>query len=87
VANRPVGKNTWKTRRVYYTQVATTPEGEPVMMGTFFVANHPAIILFYSGASHTFMSKTFVEKHCINSTESKEGFVIQSPGVKSLLRK
>jgi hypothetical protein len=33
-----------KTGRIYYTQVATTPEGEPVMMGTFLVANHPAII-------------------------------------------
>jgi hypothetical protein len=67
--------------------VATTPEGELVMMGTFFVANNPTVILFYSGASHTFMSKTFVEKHCIHSIESEEGFLIQSPGVKSLLRK
>jgi energy-coupling factor transporter ATP-binding protein EcfA2 len=48
-------------------------------MGTFSIANHPAIILFDSGASHTFMGKTFVEKHCIASVESKEGFVIQSP--------
>jgi hypothetical protein len=79
VANIPVGKNTRKTGRVYYTQVATTPEGEPVMMGTFFVANHPVVILFYSSASHTFMNKTFVEKHCIHSIESREGFVIQSP--------
>jgi hypothetical protein len=80
VANTPVGKNTKKTGWVYYTQVATTLEGEPVMMGTFFVANHPAVILFDSGASHTFMSKTFVEKHCIHSIETKEVFVIQSPG-------
>jgi hypothetical protein len=29
-----MGKNTKKTGRVYYTQVATTPDGEPVMMGT-----------------------------------------------------
>jgi energy-coupling factor transporter ATP-binding protein EcfA2 len=79
MSNPPAGKNTKKTRRVYYTQVATTPEGEPMMMGTFFIANHPAIILFDSGASHTFMSKTFVEKHCIHSIESKEGFVFQSP--------
>ena len=50
------------------------------MMGTFSVANHLAVILFYSGASHTFMSKAFVEKHCIPSVESKKGFVIQSPG-------
>jgi hypothetical protein len=42
-----------KTRRIYYTQVATTPEGESVMMGTFLVANHPVVILFDSGASHT----------------------------------
>jgi hypothetical protein len=80
VANTPAGKNTRKTGRVYYTQVTTTPEGEPMMMGTFFVANHPAVILFDSGASHNFMSKTFVEKHCIHSIESKEGFVIQSHG-------
>jgi hypothetical protein len=69
-----------KTRRIYYTQVATTPEGELVMMGTFLVANHPTIILFDSSASHTFISKKFVEQHCIPYHESREGFVIQSPG-------
>jgi hypothetical protein len=50
------------------------------MMGTFLVANHPAVILFDSGASHTFISKTFVEKYCIHCTESREGFVIHSLG-------
>jgi hypothetical protein len=80
MANPIAGKTMKKTRRVYYIQVATTPEGELVTMGTFLVANHPTVILFYSGASHTFMSKTFVEKHCIHSTESREGFVIHSPG-------
>jgi hypothetical protein len=74
------GKNTRKTRRIYYTQVATTSDGEPVMMGTFLVANHPAIILFDSGASHTFISKRFVEQHCIPCHESREGFKIHSPG-------
>jgi hypothetical protein len=79
-ANNTACKNTRKTGQVYYTQVATTPEGEPVMMGTFLVANHPALILFDSGVSHTFMSKKFVEKHCIPYTESREGFTIHSPG-------
>jgi hypothetical protein len=59
--------------------VATTPEGELVMMGTFLVANHPAVILFDSGASHTFISKKFVEQHCISHNESREGFIIHSP--------
>jgi hypothetical protein len=58
--------------------VATTPEEEPVLMGTFLVANHPIVILFDSGASHTFISKNFVEKYCIHCTESKEGFIIYS---------
>jgi hypothetical protein len=50
------------------------------MMGTFLVANYPAVILFDSGASHTFISKNFVEKHCILCTESRERFIIHSPG-------
>jgi hypothetical protein len=79
-ANNTVGKNVRKMGRIYYTQVATTPEGEPVMMGTFLVANHPAIILFDYGASHTFISKKFVEQHCIPYHESREGFKIHSPG-------
>jgi hypothetical protein len=73
-------KNIKKTRRIYYTQVATTPEGEPVMMGTFLVAKHPALILFDSGASHTLINKKFVEQQCIPYHESREGFKIHSPG-------
>jgi hypothetical protein len=79
MANNSAGKNIKKTGRIYYTQVATTPEGEPVMMGTFLVANHPAVILFDSGALHTFISKKFVEKYCIPCIESREGFIIHSP--------
>jgi hypothetical protein len=79
-ANNPTDKNFKKTGQIYYTQVATTPEGEPIMMGTFLVANYPAVILFDSGASHTFISKNFVEKYCIPCTESREGFIIHSPG-------
>jgi hypothetical protein len=80
MANNSMGKNVKKTGRIYYTQVATTPEGEPVKMGMFLVANHRAVIFFDSGASHTFISKKFVEKYCIPCTESREGFIIHSPG-------
>jgi hypothetical protein len=79
-ATNTVGKNTRKTGRIYYTQVATTPDDEPVMMGTFLVANHPAITLFDSGASHTFISKRFVEQHCIPCHGSREGFKIHLRG-------
>jgi hypothetical protein len=79
-ANNTSGKNMKKTGRIYYMQMATTPEGEPVLLGTFLMANHPAVILFDSGASHTFISKKFVEQHCIPYNESREGFIIHSPG-------
>jgi hypothetical protein len=87
MANNSAGKNIKKTGQIYYTQVATTPKGELVMMGTFLVANHPVVILFDSGASHTFISKKFVEKYCIPCIESREGFIIHSPGDKYLLKK
>jgi hypothetical protein len=80
MANTSTSKNFKKTGWIYYTQVATTLEGKAVMMGMFLVANHLAVILFDSGASHTFISKNFLEKHCIPCTESREGFVIHSPG-------
>jgi hypothetical protein len=78
--NNTARKNTRKIGQIYYTQVATTPDGEPVMMGMFLVANHPIIILFDSSASHTFISKKFVEQYCIPYHESREGFKIHSPG-------
>ena len=69
-----------KFGRVFYTQVESIPEGEPVMIGMFPVAKHPTITLFDSGASHTFINRTFVVKHGINIGETKEPYHIQSPG-------
>jgi hypothetical protein len=87
MANNSAGKNAKKTGRIYYTQVATTPEGEPVMMGTFLVANHQAVILFDSGASHTFISKKFVENIAFIALNQGKGLSSICPGDKYLLRK
>jgi hypothetical protein len=59
--------------------VESIPEGEPVMMGMFPIAKHPVITLFDSGASHTFINRTFVVKHGIAIGETKEPYHIQSP--------
>ena len=50
------------------------------MMGMFPIAKHPAITLFDSGASHTFINRTFAIKHEIPIRETKESFYIRSPG-------
>jgi len=36
---------------------------EVVMAGMFTIDSHPALVLFDSGASHSFMSMGFVERH------------------------
>ncbi|WVZ76416.1 LOW QUALITY PROTEIN: hypothetical protein U9M48_024393 [Paspalum notatum var. saurae] len=41
------------------------PAGEPVLAGTFTVNGHPAVVLFDSGATHTFLSKSYALKHGI----------------------
>jgi hypothetical protein len=76
-----------KTGRIYYTQVATTPEGEPVMMGMFLVDNHPVVILFDSGASHTFISKKFVENIAFIALNQGKGLSSIRLRDKYLLRK
>ena len=38
-------------------------QNEPVLAGMFTIDSHPAYVLFDSGASHSFMSMGFVERH------------------------
>jgi len=47
---------------VHYTHIDQIPEGEPVS-STFLVNEHPTVVLFDSGASNTFISKSFATKH------------------------
>jgi hypothetical protein len=67
--------------------VVTTPEGEPVMMGMFLVANCPTVILFDSGASHTFISKNFVENIAFLALNQGKDLLSIHLGDRYLLRK
>ena len=48
---------------MHYTTVEEILAGEVVTAGTFLVNQHPAVVLFDSGASHSFMSQIFASKH------------------------
>jgi hypothetical protein len=48
---------------VQYTTMESIPSGEIIMAGVFLVNQQPAIVLFDSGASHSFISSTFAAKH------------------------
>jgi hypothetical protein len=56
-------------------------------MGTFLVANHTALILFDSGASHTFISKKFMENIAFRALNQGKGLLFIRPRDKYLLRK
>jgi hypothetical protein len=55
------------------------PEGEPVTAGKFPVNQYPAVVLFDSRSSHSFMSQAFARKHEL-CTDLSYGFRISSAG-------
>jgi hypothetical protein len=62
-----------------YTTVEKIPTGE-VLAGTFFLNEHPVIILFDSGASHDFISSTCAKKSMLSTVTAEALYVISTPG-------
>jgi hypothetical protein len=56
------------------------PTGEEVLACTFFLNEHPIIMLFYFGASHDFMSATCTRKAKLSLVASGVPYVISKPG-------
>jgi hypothetical protein len=57
------------------------PAGEVVTAGKFLVNDHPTVMLFDSGASHSFVSSTFASEHKLNMiTIVKGGYCISADG-------
>jgi hypothetical protein len=54
--------------------------GEEVLAGTFFLNEHPIIIFFESGASHDFVSSTYVKKAKLSLVASGGPYVISTTG-------
>ena len=66
---------------MHYTAVEEVPAREVVTASMFLVNKHPAIVLFDSGASHSFMSQAFASRHDQEIIEvSKGGYNISSAG-------
>ena len=70
----------FKPGQVHYTTLEGIPEGAPVLAGTFFVNDRPVMVLFDSGASHTFISKECALKLGLEVECLKSPYSIHSPG-------
>jgi hypothetical protein len=64
------------------TTLEELPEGAPIMTGIFSVFNQPALILFDSCASHSFISQKFSAKCQLPFYHTKGSFMIATPGAK-----
>jgi hypothetical protein len=66
--------------RLNFTTMVDIPEGAPVMIGIFSVSIYPAVILFDSGASHSFISAKFSAKCQLPFHHTNGGITISTPG-------
>jgi hypothetical protein len=55
-------------------------QAQDVVLGMFLASSHSAIVLFDSGASHSFISSSFVVKHHLSITIMKQTMLVSSPG-------
>jgi hypothetical protein len=60
--------------RVHSMTVDEIPEGEPITAGKFPINQHPAVVLFDSILSYSFMSQAFARKHEQLCTELGYGY-------------
>jgi predicted aspartyl protease len=59
--------------------VEKIPAGEEVLVGTFFLNEHPVIILLDSRASHDFISSTCAKKVMLSTVAMEAPYVISTP--------
>jgi hypothetical protein len=68
--------------KLNFTTLEELPEGAPIMTGIFLVYNQPALILFDSSASNSFISQKFSAKCQLPFYHTKGSFMIATLGGK-----
>jgi predicted aspartyl protease len=68
--------------RVNFTTLSKLPEGAPIMTGTFSINHQPVIILFDSGATHSFISSKCGRKVGLDFYPTNGAYIIATPGGK-----
>ena len=59
--------------------IETAQEAPDVVIGTFSVNSNSAIVIFDSGALHSFIAYTFIKKHGILVCVMKKLMIVNSP--------
>jgi hypothetical protein len=73
-------KQNYTRGRVNRVAVEEAQEAPDDVIGMFFINDTPAVVLFDSGASHSFISTAYVEKHNLPLALLKCRLIVSSPG-------
>jgi hypothetical protein len=74
------GQQNYVRGRVNHVAAETAQEAQDVVFGMFLVNSAPALVLFDSGASHTFISADYVAKYSIPLCTMPSSMLVNSPG-------
>jgi hypothetical protein len=61
--SRPQEQQNYTYGKVDHVTTEESQQAQDDVLGMFLASSHPTIILFDSGASHSFISSSFVVKH------------------------
>jgi len=78
---RPAQQNKapWQGKVNHVTAEAAA-EAPNVVIGTFLVNSKPATVLFDTGATHSFITKSYVDQHNLHTSTLKRSMSVTSPG-------
>jgi hypothetical protein len=77
--SRPQGHQNYTYGKVNHVTTEEAQQDQDVVLGMFLASSHPATVLFDSGASHSFISSSFVAKHHLPIIIMKHTMLVSSP--------
>jgi hypothetical protein len=75
---RPQGQQNYTYGKVNHVSTEEAQQAQDVVLGMFLASSHPAIVLFDSGASLSFISSSFVVRHQLPITIMKQTMFVSS---------
>jgi hypothetical protein len=78
--SRPQTQQNYMYGKVNHVTSEEAQQAQDVILGMFLTSSHPATILFDSGASHSFISSSFVAKYNLPITTMKHIMLVSLPG-------
>ena len=77
---RPAQPRAPRQGKVNHVTAESVAESPNVVIGMTMVNSYPAIVLFDTGATHSFITQSFVEQHDIHTSTMKRCMLVSSPG-------